>query len=144
MSQNKTTGVFVGKTYSLLGDESTSDRYYKNIREITNAFLKRYPDEKKLLSLIRSAGNKSSLFKRPSLSGADRSFVSFMKKTLSEFLSIYTKGVKYHLKTLPLSKRFDPILKTTEEGLNAALPPGTLKRYAGDALKTVLSTSGAC
>jgi hypothetical protein len=38
-----------------------------------------------------------------------------MKKTLRESLSIHTKGVKHHLKTLSLSKRFDPVLRTSEE-----------------------------
>lgn len=115
MSQNKTTGTIAGKTYSLFGDEHTSEQYYSTIREILVRFIKKCPDEKKLLSLIQKAGSKGPLFKLSSLSGVDRSLISSMKKTLRESLSIYTKGVKGHLKTLPLSKRFDPVLRTSEE-----------------------------
>jgi hypothetical protein len=127
MSQNKTTGVLAGKTYSLLGDESTSDRYYKNIREITNTFLKRYPDEKKLLSLIQRAGNRSSLFKRATLSGADRSFLSFMKKTLSEFLEENPERISFNLhKRGEIPSENPPPLKEVRSDIKdnrGAIPP---------------------
>ncbi|TNF54511.1 DUF116 domain-containing protein [bacterium] len=115
MPQNKTTGAIAGKTYTLFGEEHTSDQYYSTIREVLEKFIKKCPDEKKLLSLIQKAGSKNSLFNLSSLRSADRSLLSFMKKTLRESLSIYTKSVKHHLKALPLSKKFDPVLKTSED-----------------------------
>lgn len=115
MPQNNTTGAIAGKTYTLFGEEHTSEQYYSTIRGVLGEFIKKCPEKKKLLSLIQKAGSKDSLFSLSSLGSADRSLLSFMKKTLRESLSIYTKGVKHHLKTLPLSKRFDPVLRTSEE-----------------------------
>lgn len=77
-------------------------------------FLKRWPDEKKLLGLIQKVGE------RPFLSGlrtfgTDRKILRFVKETLRQSLSIYTKNVSNHLKTLPLAKKADSILATAEE-----------------------------
>jgi hypothetical protein len=81
MVQKKTTRAIEGKTYSLFGNEYTSTRYYKTIRELTDTFLEKYPDKSKLLSVIQKASSKGSLLRKSSLSATNRSFVSFMKKT---------------------------------------------------------------
>jgi len=102
--------IFKGKTYSLFGNHKTTAEYYRVIRELTDLFLKRCPDEKRLLLQIRKAGSS-----RVSLAGDyDRALISFIKITLREYLSLYTEGVKDHLKALPLSQRLDSILRTKE------------------------------
>ncbi|RJR15338.1 MAG: DUF116 domain-containing protein [Nitrospiraceae bacterium] len=99
-----------GSTYSLTGNCRTSDRYYHVIRELTGLFLRQCPDEKRLLLHVRKAGSN-----RVSIAGDhDKALISYIKKTLIEALSLYTTGVKEHLRTLPLSQRLDSILRTKE------------------------------
>ena len=104
-----------GKTYSLFGDNDTTDEYYRAIKGLTNLFLQRCPDEKVLLVQIRKAGGNKSFLGKLSDRHVDKSLVAFIKKTLRESLSVYTHGVKQHLKTLPLSQRLDSILRTRED-----------------------------
>ncbi len=104
-----------GKTYSLYGDDSDSTRYYDTIRSLTNAFLEYCPDEKKLLTVIQLAEKKKSFRLKHSPSKEDRELISYIRKSLKESLSEYTRQVKQHLKTIPLSQRFDPVIKTNEE-----------------------------
>ncbi|MEW6602617.1 MAG: DUF116 domain-containing protein [Nitrospirota bacterium] len=106
--------VVKGKTYSLFGDNESTDEYYRVIRELTDAFLRRCPDEERLLSLIQKAGGKRLSFNKLSGTHDDKALITFIRKTLAETLSLYTEGVKEHLKTLPISRRFDTILRTKE------------------------------
>jgi len=106
---------FRGKTYSLCLDEQNSARYYELIRELTDKFLQRCPDEKKLLNYVRNASTQKSLIRRFSGRDTNKQLVSFIRQTLREFLAAFTTGVGQHLKSLPISQRFDPILRTKEE-----------------------------
>jgi len=101
-----------GKTYSLFGSEAESAGYYALIKELAEGFLSKLPDEKKLLALIRKA-HSTGLYKR--LPEPDRALLSLIRKSLKTSLSVYTANVKGHLKTLPISKRFDETLRTKEE-----------------------------
>ena len=112
--QEETSGPFKGKTYSLYGAGNATDKYYSTIRELTGLFLKQCPDEKRLLSQIQNAGSRSFL-SRLSSKDIDKPLISFIRKTLKESLSIYTAGVKEHLRTLPLRQRVEGILRTKEE-----------------------------
>jgi hypothetical protein len=107
-------GPFAGKTYSLYGNETQTEHYYTLIGKLTNLFLQRCPDERKLLQQIQNAGGKSSLKKRLSGKQVDRPLIGFIKKTLRESLPVYTKGARRHLKSIPLSQKLDPIIRTRE------------------------------
>ena len=103
-----------GKTYSLFAADGGSERYFAEIKRLTDIFLQRCPDAKKFLGLIRKVG------KRPYLLGlktsrADRQLLDYVRQTLKQSLSIYTEKVSEHLQTLPLARRTDPTLTTTEE-----------------------------
>lgn len=106
--------AFKGKTYSLFGESTGTEEYYSTIKGLAELFLNKYPDEKRLLSLIRKAGNASFL-RKLTADDDETSLLSFIKKTLRDSLSVYTRGVKSHLKDLPLTKRFDDTLTTKEE-----------------------------
>jgi len=103
-----------GKTYSLYGRDADTDRYYSVIRRLTDLFLSRFGDAKELLNLIQRTGSDSSFLSKIKRARANTSRISFIKKTLMEALSVYTTGVKPHLRTLPLSQRFDSIIRTKE------------------------------
>lgn len=106
---------FSGKTYSLYAETAETDSYYSLIKKLTDSFLQKCPDEKRLLSQIRKAGSNRSFLKKLPARHVDKPLISSIKKTLKNSLSVYTGNVKQHLKTLPFSRRFDGIITTKEE-----------------------------
>jgi hypothetical protein len=103
-----------GKTYSLFTDGDHGGSYYVEIKRLTDMFLDLYPGKEKLLGLIQKGGKKSFL-DRLTVNGQDRKTLQFIKETLGQSLSIYTRKVREHLKSLPITKKFDDTLATTEE-----------------------------
>jgi hypothetical protein len=103
-----------GKTYSLFAGEGDSEPYYAEIKRLADVFIQCCPDEKRLLGLIQKVG-KRSLLLGSKTTEADRKTLQFIRETLRQSLSIYTQNVSNHLKSLPLAKRIDDTLTTTEE-----------------------------
>jgi len=103
-----------GKTYSLFAEGEDSERYYAKIKGLADVFLQRCPDEKRLLGLIQKV-EKRAFLGGSKISGADREILRFVQETLRKSLSIYTRKVSHHLKSLPSTKRMDSTLATTEE-----------------------------
>ena len=103
-----------GKTYSLFAEGDDSEHYYAEIKRLADVFLQRCPDEKRLLGLIQKVGERPFLLGLKA-TAANRKTLQFIRETLRQSLSIYTQNVSNHLKTLPLAKRMDSTLVTTEE-----------------------------
>jgi len=103
-----------GKTYSLFAEDDDSERYYAEIKRLADVFLRRCPDEKRLLGLIQKVGKKPFLLGLKT-TGADQKTLQFVRETLRQSLSIYTQNVSNHLKSLPSAKKIDSTLATTEE-----------------------------
>ena len=103
-----------GKTYSLFAEGDDSEGYFAEIKQLAEAFLQRCPDEKKLLGLIKKAGKRRSL-SGLTISKTDKQTLQFVKETLRKSMSVYTRNVSNHLRSLPLTKRTDATLTTTEE-----------------------------
>ena len=103
-----------GKTYSLFAEGDDSEHYYSEIKRLADVFLQRLPDERRLLGLIQKVGARPFLLGLQT-TGADRKTLQFVRETLRQSLSIYTRNVSSHLKTLPIEKRIDTTLATTEE-----------------------------
>jgi hypothetical protein len=81
---------------------------------LSNVFLQRCPDEKRLLALIQKVEEKPFLLGLKT-TGAERKTLQFVRETLRRSLSIYTQNVSSHLKSLPRAKRSDSTLATPEE-----------------------------
>jgi hypothetical protein len=103
-----------GKTYSLFAEGDDSEHYFSEIKRLADVFLQRVPDERRLLGLIQKVGARPFLLGLKT-TGADRKTLKFVRETLRQSLSIYTQNVTDHLKTLPIEKRIDSTLATTEE-----------------------------
>jgi len=101
-----------GKTYTLPVVPCDSDDYFHRIEVLTDKFLDEIPDEGKLLNRIQHSSKKSSgLLAR--LTGENR-LPSSLIRTLKSSLSRYTADTASHLRSLPLSDRFDRTLRTTD------------------------------
>jgi hypothetical protein len=103
-----------GKTYSLFDGTGDSERYYETIKELADLFLKSVPDENRLLTLLKGAGKGRSicnLLIRPGEAG----IIRFIRERLKDSLSIHTRKVGEHLKSLSSRQRLDDTLATKEE-----------------------------
>jgi hypothetical protein len=114
IEQKEKYRTVTGKTYTLFGDDVSTDRYYKTIRNILDNLLLVCPDKQKLLLHIQKAGSRQQLFKKSS-GLIDLTLLSLIRKNAHETLLAYTKGVKEHLQSLSLSQRTDETLRTKEE-----------------------------
>ena len=103
-----------GKTYSLYDDGTGTDNYYRVIKKLTDLFLERCSDIQRLLRLVRTAGGNRAYLKKLSLQRTDKILIAYMRKALQDSLSGYTTAVAGHLRNLPLSQRFDDIIRTKE------------------------------
>jgi hypothetical protein len=113
-NQEKLYTPVQGKTYSLFAEGDDSEYYYTEIKRLADVSLQRCPDEKRLLGLIRKVGERPFLLDKKA-TRADRETLEFVRETLKRSLSKYTQNVSNHLKSLPLAKRMDSTLVTTEE-----------------------------
>ncbi len=113
-NQQKLYTPVQGKTYSLFAEGDDSEQYFAEIKRLADVFLQRFPDEKRLLGLIQKVGERPFLLGLKT-AGADGKTLQFMRETLRQSLSIYTQKVSNHLKSLPLAKKMDSTLTTTEE-----------------------------
>jgi hypothetical protein len=98
----------------LFAEDDDSERYFADIKRLADMFRQRCPDENRLLRLIQKAGEKS-FFLGLKIMETDRKTLKFVRETLRQSLSSYTREVSKHLKSLPLAKRMDNTLATTEE-----------------------------
>jgi hypothetical protein len=103
-----------GKTYSLFGDDTSTDQYFRTIRTIAESLLDHCPDTRSLLLHVQKAGGMR--FKKRSGYTPDDSLIAHIRKTLHDALHPYTRAVREHLKSIPFSQRFDKIIRTQEEG----------------------------
>ena len=103
-----------GKTYSLFAEDDGGEGYFTTIKRLADGFLRRCPDEKRLLGLIQQMGQRQFL-SGLTTTKVDRKLRQFIRETLRQSLSMYTPKVADHLKTLPWAKRGDTILTTSEE-----------------------------
>jgi len=103
-----------GKTYSLFGIDISTDEYFATIRKLVESLLGLCPDQQVLLYHVQKA---AGMRPKKSLSYAhDDSLSAHIQKTLYEALRPYTRAVKGHLKSVPLSQRFDKTITTREKG----------------------------
>jgi hypothetical protein len=103
-----------GKTYSLFAEGDDSEGYFNEIKSLADVFLQRCPDAKRLLGLIQKVSKKPYLLSL-TINKTDRQTLQFVRETLRKSLSIYTRNVSDYLRSLPLTKRTDSTLTTTEE-----------------------------
>jgi hypothetical protein len=104
-----------GKTYSLFAEDDDSERYFAEIKRLADMFLRSCPDEKRLLGLIQKMGNNPFPWGLLKTGGADRKTLRLVREALRQSLSVYTRNVSDHLKSLPYAKRIDETLATKEE-----------------------------
>jgi hypothetical protein len=115
LPRNVDAPPYTGKTYSLYGGLDGTEQYYSTVKKLADELLRACPDEKRLLSHVQKAGSLKSFLSRSSGKKYDPSLITLIRKKVKASLSLYMGNVKKHLRTLPISQRFDSILKTREE-----------------------------
>ena len=101
-----------GKTYTLFGCDSSTDQYFSVISAVADKLSAACPDQRGLLHHVQTAGG---LRVKKSFSTRDDTLITLIRTALDEALHPYTLAVKEHLRSIPLSQRFDKIIRTREE-----------------------------
>jgi hypothetical protein len=109
-----TDRTFVGKTYSLYGAGSNSDAYFDQLRIVADHCLTHYGSVEELLSLVRNVSKNKRRLKRIARTSSNATIESLVHTLIKEF-SPFTTSVAEHLRELPLTKRWDRTLATSEE-----------------------------
>jgi hypothetical protein len=99
----------LGQTYSLYGHDQSTEPYYELISDLADAALRECPDIRELLGRIRRmsrwarfAGGDFRKLLPADMCGGDNP------------LSVFTPGVRRHLRTMPLKRWLERSLRTTE------------------------------
>jgi len=103
-----------GKTYSLFGNNNSTEEYYQLIKSLAKTVLENYSDKQNIIELIKKKNN-FAFFERLIKNTKSSAIHSSSENGLDNFLSTYTKGVKKHFKELGLFKLWDKTLSTSEK-----------------------------
>ena len=103
-----------GKTYSLFGDDTSTDNYYRVIKSLADKIMEQY-DITTVLETIRKYSPKKAHLRKIIASGKVNTTISFCLNLIHEPLKSYTVKTKEHLRHLPVTKLWDRRLATTEE-----------------------------
>lgn len=112
MALRNKDSVLYGKTYSLYGEDSDTERYYSTVKTVIDGLLLRCPQGKQLLRHVRYASSARSLIRRRFPKDIDPGLIASVRQAAESSLSTYTIGVTRHLKTLTYAQRSDPTLST--------------------------------
>ena len=105
----------IGKTYTLYGDQDTSDYFYEDLREVTNSILNIADNKISLIDFLRkNSGNRRSLRKEIKINPGETLLGNILHLT-EDRLSKYFTNIDSHLKNLPLSKKCGSTLSTSRE-----------------------------
>jgi hypothetical protein len=119
--QREPANLFEGKTYSLHGPSGGSDDYYRQVRVLLDNLLRQGYALPALLGSLRKLSRSRQRLRRLALHPANNSSDSSLVHSLRDELSRYTTRVSSHLKSLPLTQRWDRTLGTSEEQYHLAM-----------------------
>jgi hypothetical protein len=106
---------FVGKTYSLYSAGSNSDAFYEQLRIVADQCLMHADSIEECLVAVRNLGKKKRRLKSIARASSNSSFESFVVHAAQTEFSPFTTSAAEHLRELPLTKRWDRTLATSEE-----------------------------
>jgi hypothetical protein len=106
---------FAGKTYSLYGTGSNSDDYYDQLRLVADQCLTNTGSIEELLSVVLTITKNKHRLKKIAQASSHSTIETFLVHKLLKEFSPFTKSVAEHLRELPLKKRWDRTLATSEE-----------------------------
>lgn len=109
------TSTLRGKTFSLREHAENSNQYYSTIAALADSLLNEEWKTADLLAKIQKlSGSKRRLRALAGHSRRDTYEANLVKRLRAE-LSQYTSGVRSHLESLPILKRWDRVLAASEE-----------------------------
>ena len=103
-----------GKTYSLFGRSSSTERYYELIKRLADECVPRFGNDRALLHKLRTASGNKRLLRKAREGRGDADLV-FLLRTICQPLSEYTTYLQKHLDEMPFYKFWDRRLRTSEE-----------------------------
>jgi hypothetical protein len=105
----------IGKTYSLYGNQNTSEHFFRDLREVTDSILKKFGNKINLIDFLRkNSGNKRSLRKKIKINPGETLLGNILHLS-EDSLSVYFTDIDSHIKNLSLSEKCGSTLATSRE-----------------------------
>ncbi|MGA9119021.1 MAG: DUF116 domain-containing protein [Bacteroidota bacterium] len=114
-SRSRAVRLFEGKTYSLVGEDLTSDEYYTALREEADRLQLPGTSLAQSLDMVRSLGRNRRKLKRLASASSNGSRESALVRALKTRLGRFTTAVESHLNDLSPVQRWDRTLGMGEE-----------------------------
>lgn len=119
--QREPANPFEGKTYSLHGASGGSEDYYRRVRKVLDSLLGQGLALPDLLGIVRKLSRSRRHLRKLASHPANGSYDSSLVLLLRDEFSRCTARVSSHLKSLPLTQRWDRTLGTSEEQYHLAM-----------------------
>jgi hypothetical protein len=104
-----------GKTYSLYGDQDTSDYFYNDLNEVMDQVLVLVDAKQEILNLLRKNSKRKTLLKKEIEINKGKTILSKILHLAEKTLEKYFTDIEAHLKKLTLSEKCDSALTTSRE-----------------------------
>ena len=115
MNAQVKTGTVKGRTYTLYAEDGNSSGYYARVEKLAEEFINLTGGRDELLKTVRMMSRRYSFGSVLDLKRIDFTFRNVILNRLKNDLSDYTGDINYHLKNLPILKKFNPELSASEE-----------------------------
>lgn len=105
----------IGKTYSLYGNNETSNYFYEDLDELTNFILEKFNSNYKLINILRKHSANKRKLKKELRNNTDKNLIKELLHQLDNSLAKYFTDIDSHLKNLTLTERCESTLTTSRE-----------------------------
>ena len=106
---------FEGKTYSLVAGSTDSNGYFQRVRTLADRLLEPGLDASQLLETVRRISRNKRRARQFASQPEHGSEETALLHLLRDELAPFTRNVSSHLRTLPILRRWDRTLGTSEE-----------------------------
>jgi len=105
----------IGKTYSLYGEQNTSDYFFKELSKVTDSILKKVKSQSHFVEFLRKKTEHKRRLKKESKINPEKTLLSNILRLTDDSLSKYFTDIDSYLKSLTLAERWKSTLTTTRE-----------------------------
>ena len=105
----------IGKTYSLYGEQNTSDYFFKELSKVTDSILKKVKSQSHFVEFLRKKTEHKRRLKKESKINPEKTLLGNILRLTDDSLSKYFTDIDSYLKSLTLAERWKSTLTTTRE-----------------------------
>jgi hypothetical protein len=105
----------IGKTYSLYGEQNTSDYFFKELSKVTDSILQKVKSQSHFVEFLRKKTEHKRRLKKEIKANPSKTFLQGILYLTEDSLSKYFTDIDSHLKNLTIAERCESTLTTSHE-----------------------------